>query len=653
MHQASSIRTVPLGSHTSRTGWPTWTFALANGLRIEHTVLVEHGTGTLVLSWRLLDGPRDLDLSPRESQLRRDGQPETAPGAVEAAASGAVLRIRPFLSGRDYHALHHRNDAFNFAPQISGTRVVYSPYAGIPSIAIESTGVYVHRPDWYLNFSYRQEEERGLDSVEDLASPGEWRFTIAPGEPATMILSAVTAGLTGDAAMAEVGGAVAHGGAADVQQGTTQCRGNQSSVTAVDIQRKAEAITLAEQRRRAAFEGPFRLSADTYVVARGRGKTLVAGYPWFTDWGRDTFIALRGLCLTGGRAGDARDMLLEWSGAVSEGMLPNRFPDSGELPEYNSVDASLWFVIAASELLDLHKHGGVAISGSQRASLEGGIRLIVNGYASGTRFGIHADRDGLLACGVPGSQLTWMDARVDGRSITPRVGKPVEVQALWINGLAAAERLGLRPPVDPRQAQRAFVERFWAEETQSLADVVDVDHVPGTRDLTFRPNQILAVGGLPIALLDAEQASAVVAAVERRLVTPLGLRSLAPDDPRYVGIYAGSPAARDGAYHQGTVWPWLMAAFVDAWLRVKATPEARQEARRRFFDPLVAHLSTSGLGHVSEIVDGDDPHVPRGCPFQAWSLGELMRIDELTSEAGYPSWQTVPIRRGEATGIGG
>jgi glycogen debranching enzyme len=238
--------------------------------------------------------------------------------------------------------------------------------------------------------------------------------------------------------------------------------------------------------------------------------------------------------------------------------------------------------------------------------------------------------DGLLAAGVPGVQLTWMDARVGDRVITPRIGKPVEIQALWLNALSVASRLDARWLDAINRGRRSFLERFWNEEAGFLADVVDVDHVPGTRDNSFRPNQILAVGGLPLALIEGTRARRVVDAVERRLLTPLGLRSLAPDEPRYAARYEGDSAARDAVYHQGTVWPWLIGPFIEAWMRVrKDTDEVRQEARRRFIEPLEAHLGTAGLGHVSEIADAEPPFTPRGCPFQAWSLGELLRAKQL------------------------
>ena len=353
-------------------------------------------------------------------------------------------------------------------------------------------------------------------------------------------------------------------------------------------------------------------------MRRGSGHTIIAGFPWFTDWGRDTFIAMRGLVLARLRYDVAASILLAWADTVSEGMLPNRFPDHGSEPEFNSVDASLWFVIVVHEFL-----AAARPAASVRARLAGAVEAILDGYAAGTRFGIRMDDDGLLACGVPGLQLTWMDARVDGHEITPRIGKPVEIQALWINALRGA---GGRHAVLAERAQAAFAARFWNAAAGALYDVVDVDHVAGTADARMRPNQILAVGGLPHRLLAGDRASAVVAAVERDLVTPLGLRTLARSDPAYQPRCEGGVAQRDGAYHQGTVWPWLIGAFVDAWLHVNGDDGAhRFEARQRFLTPLLSHLQVAGLGHVSEIVDGDPPHMPRGCPFQAWSLGELIR----------------------------
>jgi predicted glycogen debranching enzyme len=563
----------------SRDPWPTWEFAVDDETRIRHEIVVPYCGRSTVLTWEVI-----------------------------RAAGPVTLRVRPFLSGRDYHSMHHENGAFQFEPAFAGDGsldgdgargiVRFAPYPGVPRIEFRTNGEYRHSPDWYRNFLYEAERDRGLDDIEDLATPGEFVWQLpGPGGEAVCILS-----VAGDAA---------------------QESQNSGSVAAM-----AKVLRRAEKERRAAFPTTLDRSADAYLVRRRTGRTIIAGYPWFTDWGRDTFIALRGLCLATGRLREARDILLEWAGAVSQGMLPNRFPDHGEDQEFNAVDASLWYVIAVHELLDSAGTPPDLISSADEQVLRRAVEEIVGGYAAGTRFGIRLDSDGLLMAGTPGVQLTWMDARVGERVVTPRMGKPVEIQALWLNAVAA---VGQNEPHWREVFGRgcaSFIDRFWNDTTGYLADVIDVDHVPGTRDDSFRPNQVLAIGGLPIALMDGERARRVVDEVERRLVTPLGLRSLAPGELGYSAQYEGGPSMRDGVYHQGTVWPWLIGPFVQAWLRTRGnTSAARREARLRFLNPLLAHLETAGLGHVSEIADAEEPFTTRGCPFQAWSLGELIRLD--------------------------
>lgn len=297
-----------------------------------------------------------------------------------------------------------------------------------------------------------EDRARGLDATEGLASPGEFVFNLS-----------------------------------DRRQAAWMCESTAAETPLADTSHDeviAQATTIvdAERSRRSAFPTPLERAADAYLVSRGKGYTIVAGYPWFTDWGRDTFIAIRGLCLATGRLADARDILLEWASAVSEGMLPNRFPDRGEQPEFNSVDASLWYVIAVHEFLRESADRSDLLSQPQRESIERAVLAIVSGYAAGTRCGIRMDGDGLLAAGVSGVQLTWMDAKVGQRVVTPRVGKPVEVQALWINALAAAARLDDRWTSVQRRATSAFGRRFWNPDTQCLFDVVDVDHVAGSTE---------------------------------------------------------------------------------------------------------------------------------------------------------------------------
>lgn len=335
---------------------------------------------------------------------------------------------------------------------------------------------------------------------------------------------------------------------------------------------------------------------------------------------------MRGLCLATGRHDLARSILLEWAGHVAQGMLPNLFPDGAREPEYNSVDASLWYVVAVHDYLAAAPQPAAP----DLARLATAVTAILEGYSVGTRHGIGADADGLLRAGQPGLQLTWMDAKVGDWVVTPRLGKPVEIQALWINALRSGVRFDRRWRGAADRAERAFARRFWNPATGGLHDVVDADLVAGRDDATVRPNQIFAVGGLPFPVLERRKAASVVALVEQALLTPLGLRSLAPTAPGYRAHYAGGVRERDGAYHQGTVWPWLMGPFVEAWLRTHGhTPLARAEARRRFLAPLQEHLATAGRGHISEVADAAAPHHPGGCPFQAWSLGEFLRLEAL------------------------
>jgi predicted glycogen debranching enzyme len=547
--------------------WPKWRFRCEDGTEIEQEIFVEAGKSSCTVLWRVIGEQRNVKLF-----------------------------ARPFLSGRDYHALHRENPNFSFEAHIHADHVAWRPYYGLPAVTAVSNGIYTHEPFWYRNFSYEEEEARGLDCVEDLASPGVFQWELSFGEAAWTL--------------------------------TTDLESVHRSAGETSVQERALEARLNEQLRRSQFKSPLARAADAYIVRGRHGKTIIAGYPWFADWGRDTFIALRGLCIANGRLDDALNIVLSWSAHVSEGMLPNRFPDSGEAPEFNSVDASLWFIIAVQDLLEALNAAQRKINAGDKAALLAAVEAILNGYAAGTRFGIRQDEDGLLACGVPGSQLTWMDARVGDWTVTSRVGKPVEVNALWINALHVGARFSARWQDEFNKAASAFRARFWNQDRECLYDVIDCDHIAGRVDASFRPNQIFAIGGLPLNLLPRALGLKIVAKVEACLWTPLGLRSLAPEEPGYTPHYQGGVGERDGAYHQGTVWPWLAGAFVEAWIRVRDnSAEAKQEAREKFLTPLLAHLDAAGLGHVSEIADAEAPHVPRGCPFQAWSVGELLRLE--------------------------
>jgi predicted glycogen debranching enzyme len=545
--------------------WPKWTFKLGDGTLIQHEIFAVKGAPLVALSWRLLEPKAE-----------------------------ARLAVRLFLSGRDYHHLHHENPVFRFEPKSQGGLLRWSPYPGVPEISVLSNGRYEHQPDWYRNFLYEEERARGLDAVEDLASPGRFSFDLTRGEA---VILAQAEGL-----------------------------GNGSVALNPPGERAIENLRQTERTRRERLGSKLQRAGDAYIVQRGAGRTIVAGYPWFTDWGRDTFIAMRGLCIASGRLEDARSILREWSRLVSKGMLPNRFPDAGDLPEYNSVDASLWYVVAVYDLLRAMRERHLTPESGDLRLFNQAITDILIGYSRGTRFGIRLDDDGLIASGEPGVQLTWMDAKVGDVVVTPRTGKAVEIQALWINALRIAQTFSDRWNDIHHRALASFERRFWNEEQSCLVDVVDVDHHKGIVDASVRPNQIYAVGGLPFQVIGGKRAERIVETVESRLLTPVGLRSLARGDMHYIGRYEGDPWARDHAYHQGTVWPYLMGPFVEAWVRVRGqSAEAKARAKERFILPLLERMGPSG-GHLFEIADGDPPHAPRGCPFQAWSVGETARM---------------------------
>jgi predicted glycogen debranching enzyme len=569
--------------------WPRWVWELGPGITVSQELFVPHGISACVMSWTLV-------------------------GSFGGSSNAPKLVVRPFLSGRDYHSTHHVNTAFRFEAQSQPLDVTWKPYAGIPAITALTTGNYRVEPDWYRNFLYSVEQERGLDSVEDLASPGT--FTMDLCQPAVLIFAAE--------------GHV---------EAVTRVGGNAAEIL--------RTLTGSERKRRAAFANRLARSADAYIVRRdrntaggrnaGSGRTIIAGYPWFTDWGRDTFIALRGLCLAGGRMQDTGEILGDWADTISEGMLPNRFPDQGDTPQFNSVDASLWYIVAVGEFLTRSQSAGPPAPSKLVQKLRAAVQAILSGYFGGTRYGIRCDTDGLLQAGVPGEQLTWMDVKIGDWVVTPRIGKPVEVEALWLAALKIGGQFDSQWSSVYTRGLQSFRAQFWNESRGCLYDVIDVNHQSGQVDETVRPNQIFAVGGLPDNLLDAKRARCVVDLVEQRLWTPLGLRTLDPAEPGYAPRYAGGPKERDPAYHQGTVWPWLAGPFIEAWIRVRGdSPQVRAQARTRFLQPLRGGLEVAGLGHLPEIADGDAPHTPRGCPFQAWSLGELIRVQRMldTPQAG-------------------
>lgn len=464
----------------------------------------------------------------------------------------------------------------------------------------------------YRGFALPAETARGLLDRDDHVHVATFETTLMPGETAVFLAAA------GD------------------------------GVTAVDLEslprRRARDRALlaawSEARPPGAAAAPgwvsqLVLAADQFVVDRAQtpggspGKSVIAGYPWFEDWGRDTMISLPGLALSTGQASIAAPILRTFAAFVDRGMLPNRFPDAAALPEYNTMDATLWYFQAVRAC-----HEATGDDGLLR-DLFPVLREIVDWHVRGTRYGIQVDAgDGLLRGGQDGVQLTWMDAKVGDHVITPRIGKPVEINALWYNALRAmvafAARLG--EPAEPYQGMAAKAlasfERFWNAAAGYCYDVLDG---PAGAEAALRPNQIFAVS-LPESPLSPERQRAVVDACARALLTSYGLRSLAPSEPAYHGFYGGDQARRDAAYHQGAVWGWLIGPFIEAHLRVYRDPEAA----RRLLAPLGDHLGAAGLGSISEIFDGDAPFAPRGCIAQAWSVAEALRAFTLLDRAASP-----------------
>ncbi len=524
-----------------------------------------------------------------------------------------TFTARPFITGRDYHGIYHTNDDFNkhIVDEVAGDMrtLTMCPHQGLPPVMMSGNFDFSPEGTWYYDFQYTIEHERGLDWCEDAYNPGVLRWEISPYNASTLVFSTETVDVEQMRATksSEIGRRRALG----------EMSGRASNGDAKWVQRLA-------------------LGADQFIVRRRDGlHTILAGYPWFSDWGRDTMIALPGLCLTTQREGEALSILLAFAGAVSQGMIPNRFPDAGEIPDYNTIDATLWFFHAVGQYLQARPDDCTALS-----TLYPTLRDCLEWHWRGTRYGIQADEnDGLLRGGDASSntQLTWMDAKVGDVAFTPRAGKPVEIQALWYNALNIAEHLATQMGDIPfatrcrswhKRAKANFTSQFWNEERGCLYDFIDGDY----RNDQIRPNQIFAVS-LPHRLLTQKVEKSVVETVQRELLTPYGLRSLSPHDPAYRGIYIGDQWQRDSSYHQGTVWGWLLGPFLSAYLRVNRHSKKSLKQSRDWLQPMLNHLDEAGINSISEIFDGDAPHHPRGTPAQAWSVSETLRVlvDELSN----------------------
>jgi predicted glycogen debranching enzyme len=550
---------------------PVWTYALADSL-LEKRVWMHQGENTTYIQYTLVRGSTSLE-----------------------------MELKALVNYRDFHSLTRAGDwRMNITPIEKGVRVLAFDGA-VPIYLKSSAATCEPRHDWYLGCYLGEETARGLDDREDRLFAALFRAKLEAGSSITVAASTEAAA------------------SLDVETARAENANHQVKLFH-DWQGQNEA--LAEEAPSWLWQ--LILAADQFIVKRALpeepdGRSVIAGYHWFGDWGRDTMIALPGLTLATGRASVARQILLAFSRYVDGGMLPNNFPDAGGKPDYNTVDAALWYFEAIRQYFEATQD---AVTMQRLFPI---LARMIDAHVTGTRYNIHVDpADGLLYAGGPGVQLTWMDAKIGDWVATPRMGKPVEINVLWINTLETmagfARVLAKSPDAYEKLAAKAknSFQNFWNPGRNCCFDVIDSPDIGN--DAALRPNQIFAVS-LPISPLTPDQQKAVVDVCARHLLTSHGLRSLAPGEAGYTGHYGGSPRDRDAAYHQGTVWGWLLGPFALAHYRVYRD----REAALRFLEPLGRQIYASGLGTLSEIFDGDAPFTPRGCIAQAWTVAEVLR----------------------------
>jgi predicted glycogen debranching enzyme len=535
----------------------------AGGVQLKKTIAAVHGENTTLIIYEVLEAKEKFK-----------------------------MELLPLCSYRDFHGNSHENDSIFKGYLFNDGIFQTKNYHESSELFISVPGsVFEHTQTWYQRFEYSIEQERGLDFQEDLFNHGKFYVELKKGARLGVIIS-----------------------------------------TEEPVGRDGLELLKEEEDRRLALLKNYEdrtelrqliLAADQFIVKRGDNlKTIIAGYHWFSDWGRDTMIAMPGLCLTTQRFDDAKKIIQAFASSVSEGMLPNRFPDYGEAPEYNTVDATLWFFNAIYKYYQSTKDKELV------QSMLPVLKDIIEWHDKGTRFNIHVDIDELIYAGEDGVQLTWMDAKVDGWVVTPRRGKAVEINALWYNALCVMEALTREfgNTVEARgykersmKVNKKFIEVFWNEAQGGLYDFVDGD----VKNDDVRPNQIYAVS-LSFPVVTGEKAKSILGLVTMKLLTPRGLRSLSSSHNDYKSTYGGDRWQRDGCYHQGTVWSFLIGAYVDALINVKGKTAKAEAASwlTSFFE----HLNEAGVGTVSEIFDAEPPHYPRGCMAQAWGVGEVLRV---------------------------
>ncbi len=545
--------------------WPTFRYATSS-FEIEKSVCLVHGENTLVAAYH---------------NCHSD--------------SAVNLVVRPLLAFRDHNRLAGRDDSLNLTVEQRDGVLSIQPQPSLPRLYFHHSPARVEiRADWYYRLLFPIDQERGLECQEDLFSPFELTFCLSPGE--TVYLTS-----------------------------TTETRKTVNATALLEEERQRRGRFRCSDPVRSALQW----AADSFLVRRGEeGLTILTGYPWFTDSGRGAMIALPGLLLTSRRFEEARQVLLTFARYCHRGLIPNVFPNSDDKPSYNAADASLWYSVAA------WKYWKASGNNDGIRELLPTLREIVRHYQEGTRFDIYADTDGLINAGAPGTQLTWMDVKLEGYIPTPRHGKPVEINALWFNTLLMLAELeeqvgqnfeaatALRREAD--RVAASFVNLFWFADGGYLYDVVQGDF----RDASIRPNQIFAVS-LPHSPLSAEQQQSVLHIVTQHLLTPYGLRTLSPQHEKYARRYTGTRWQRDAIRHQGTVWPWLIGPYGDAFLRVHGNDKTQRAELLRHLQPLLKHLEEAGLGSISEMFDAEAPHRPAGCPARACSVSELFRLYDL------------------------
>ncbi|NJL35408.1 MAG: glycogen debranching protein [Leptolyngbyaceae cyanobacterium SM1_4_3] len=547
---------------------PVWQFSLSDA-QLEKRIWMEPGCNTTYVKYTLSRATQPLNLT-----------------------------LKAFVNYRDYHG-STQNDGWQMSVEPIAQGIQITAFPGATPLYLHSHTIVTPAHEWYYGFDLAVERDRGLSDREDHLHAATFTATLSPGAVLTLVASTQSQ--------------------SDLSEDTFKLRSNyeQKLIQLFEINRPIHAEKTPD------WIHQLVLSADQFIVDRPSssdptGKTIIAGYHWFGDWGRDTMISLSGITLATGRTEIARSVLRTFAKYVDQGMLPNRFPDAGEAPEYNTVDATLWYFEAIRQYYCATEDDDLL------RDLFPVLAEVIDWHCRGTRYSIHLDAaDGLLYAGTAGVQLTWMDAKVGDQVITPRIGKPIEINALWYNALRTMARFA-RQIGRPHQEYEAIADRtlakfsrFWNDTAGYCYDVIDT---PNGNDNSLRPNQIFAVS-LPQSPLTSLQQQQVVDVCGQMLLTSHGLRSLSPDHPDYAGYYRGNGAERDRIYHQGTVWGWLIGAFALAHLRVYNNPALAQQ----FLEPMANHLTTHGLGTLSEIFDGNAPMLAGGCIAQAWTVAEVLR----------------------------